>query len=70
MKISTIVAICRPSKLETGMISRARRLELFDFYVLEKRSPICNNCQPTLADGKLTTLPANADNVLRLIASL
>jgi len=25
------------------MISRARRLELFDFYVLEKRCPICSN---------------------------
>ena len=25
------------------MISRARRLELFDFYVLEKRCPICKD---------------------------
>lgn len=25
------------------MISRAKRLELFDFYVLEKRCPICCN---------------------------
>src|SRR5262249_51779978 len=41
--ISTIVATCRSSNLETGMISRTRRLELFDFYVLEKRCPICNN---------------------------